>query len=107
MNKLELIGRLTKDVEVKESKKGTKYANFTLAVQRKAENDKTDFIECIAFGNIAEVISKYVEKGNRILVEGTLNIDVYEDKEGKKQKQVKCIVDDFYFIDFKKELSHE
>ena len=104
MNKLELMGRLTKDVELKESKKGVKYANFTLAVPRKAEKETTDFIDCIAFGNLADVIFKYVEKGNRLIVEGTLNIDTYEDKDGKKQKQVKCVVNDFYFVDFKKEL---
>ena len=47
---------------------------------------------------------KYVEKGNRLIVEGELNIDTYEDKDGKLQKQVKCIVNDFYFVDFKREL---
>lgn len=104
MNKLEIMGRLTKDVELKESKKGTKYVNFTLAVPRKSDKEQTDFIECIVFGSLAEVIVKYVEKGNRIIVEGELNIDTYEDKEGKLQKQVKCIVNDFYFVDFKREL---
>ena len=53
---------------------------------------------------VIEVIVKYVEKGNRLIVEGELNIDTHEDKDGKSQKQVKCIVNDFYFVDFKKEL---
>lgn len=105
MNKLVLMGRLTKDVELKESKKGVKYAIFTLAVPRKAEKETTDFIECIAFGNLADVIFKYVEKGNRLIVEGTLNIDTYEDKDGNRQRQVKCVVNDFYFVEFKKELN--
>ncbi len=105
MNKVEILGRLTKDVEVRESKsKGVKYGLFTLAVNRKSNKEQTDFIDCVCFGKLVDIISKYVQKGNRLIVEGELNIDTYQDKEGKNQKSVRVIVNDFYFVDFKKDL---
>lgn len=109
MNKIELMGRLTSDVEIKKSTKDkTKtYAKFTLAVPRKLDKEKTDFINCVAFGRIAETISKYCSKGLRIVACGTLQIDDYTDKEGKPAKATTVIVDDFYFTEFKKEVTDE
>ena len=101
MNKLELMGRLVDNVEVKKSKQGKEYGTFTLAVSRKLDKEKTDFIECVVFGNLVKVISEYTEKGNRIIVNGELNIDNYENKDGQKVKTIKCAVNDFYFVDFK------
>ena len=74
MNKIELMGRLVADVELKKAskKEGSDYARFTLAVPRKNVKDKTDFINCVAFGKLAEVISKYCKKGQRIIgIQGT------------------------------------
>lgn len=102
MNKIELMGRLTSSVEIKKSKKDDKktYAKFTLAVPRKLDKEKTDFIDCVAFGRMSETISKYVEKGQRIIVTGALQIDNYKDKEGNNRKSVVINVDDFYFIEY-------
>lgn len=103
MNKIELMGRLTKDVEIKKSKAGNDWAVFTLAVAR--DKETTDFIDCLGFGKMAETLVKYVEKGNRIIVCGTLQINNYETKDGNKLSKPQVIVNDFYFVDFKKELT--
>lgn len=105
MNKVEIMGRLTKDVEIQKAKSGNDYAKFTLAIPRKLEKDKTDFIDCVAFGKLAETLVKYVEKGNRLIVTGSINLNDYEDKDGNKRNSISIIVDDFYFVDFKKDLN--
>lgn len=99
MNKIEIMGRLTKDVEVKETKNKKLVYVFTLAVPRKLDNEKVDFINCIAFSKIGEIIKKYTFKGRRIIVCGSLNIDNYEDKDGNMKQYVSVAVDDFYFAD--------
>lgn len=102
MNKIELMGRLTKDVEIKKSKAGNDWAVFTLAVAR--DKETTDFIDCLGFGKMAETLVKYVEKGNRIIVCGSLQINSYTNKEGQNVAKPQVIVNDFYFVDFKKDL---
>lgn len=101
MNKIELMGRLVKDIELKKGKNDNIYGVFTLAVGRKENKEVTDFIDCIAFGKLAETISKYTEKGNRLIVTGALHLDSYKDKDGKNRNTVLIIVDDFFFVDFK------
>lgn len=101
MNKIELMGRLVKDIELKKGKNDNIYGIFTLAVGRKENREITDFIDCIAFGKLAETISKYTEKGNRLIVTGALHLDSYKDKDGKNRNTVSIIVDDFFFVDFK------
>ena len=101
MNRIELLGRLVNNVEIKTSKNDKEYAIFTIAVKRKLDKDKTDFIDCIAFGNIVKPLSEYTEKGNRIIVCGELNTNEYENKEGQKVKDFNIVVNDFYFVDFK------
>lgn len=71
MNKITLIGRTTKEIDYNE-KDGKQYANFTLAVRRNKED--ADFINCVAFGSQAELLNKYVEKGNQVGVIGRLQI---------------------------------
>lgn len=99
MNKVELMGRLVNDVELMKGK-STDYAKFSIAVKRKGK-DEVDFIKCTAFGKLAEAIVKYTEKGNRIIVEGSIQIEKYETKEGNKSTTFNVIVNDFYFVDFK------
>lgn len=106
MNKVELLGRLVKDVEIAKSKSGNDYAKFTLAVNRKQKDAPTDFFNCIAFGKLPEIIKKYTEKGNRILIVGTIQNESYKDNEGNTKYSTSVIVEDFYFVDFKKELSN-
>lgn len=104
MNKVEMSGRLVKDVELLKSKAGNEYCNFTIAVKRKG-SDETDFFDCIAFSKLAETLVKYTEKGNRILIVGTIQNDNYTDKEGITKYKTNIKVEDLYFVDFKKELS--
>lgn len=102
MNKIELMGRLVKEIEIKQSKSGNNYGTFTLAVPNKENKEETYFINCIAFSNIADTISKYTEKGNRLIVEGNLKFDKYTDKDGINRTNISVIVNEFYFVDFKR-----
>lgn len=108
MNRIELMGRLTADVELKKATKkdGADYIRFSLAVPRKNAKDKTDFITCAAFGKLAEVISKYCKKGQRIIVCGSLQIDQVE-KDGNKTSYTTVIVNDFYFTEYVKDTEKE
>ena len=106
MNKVIFAGRLTSDIEIKKSKSEKEYTTFTIAVKRKLDKDKTDFIDCVAFGNLVQPLSKYVGKGNRIIVEGELNINDFE-KDGQKQRGFNVVVKDFYFVDFKENVQTE
>lgn len=99
MNKIELMGRLLNDVVLMKGK-SIEYSKFTIAVNRKGK-EEVDFINCVAFGKVAESIVKYTEKGNRIIVEGSIQIENYETKEGNNSITVNVIVNDFYFVDFK------
>lgn len=107
MNKIELMGRLTTDVEMKKATKkdGADYSRFSLAVPRKNVKDKTDFINCVAFGKLAEIISKYCKKGQRIIVCGSLQIDTVE-KDGAKNNYTNVIVNDFYFTEYNKDVAN-
>lgn len=101
MNHVCLIGRLTADLEVYESKNKTVYANFTIAVDGYGDND-ADFIYCSVFGKTAEFMEKYLNrKGTRIALEGRINSQNYEDKDGNRRNSTKVIVSNVYFADGK------
>ena len=88
MNTVMLMGRLTRDPESRATQSGTAVVRFSLAVNRPKRKDKkqdADFINCVAFGRIAEVIQQYVFKGNRLLVEGEIRTGSYVDKTGHKR----------------------
>ena len=108
MNRTILIGRITKDIELKTTTSGKSVASFTLAVNRDYKNaDGTydaDFINCVAYGQQAETISKYVNKGDKFGVIGKLNTRTYE-KNGSKVFITEVIVDGFEFLESKKENS--
>lgn len=97
MNNVQLLGRLTKDVELRVSQKSKKnFAYFTLAVQN---GEDAMFIDCVAFDKLAETIEKYVKKGNRILVEGSINVSTYVDKDGNNRKSTNVFVNKITFIE--------
>ena len=97
MNNVQLLGRLTKDVELRVSKKSEKkFAYFTLAVPN---GEDAMFIDCVAFDKLAETIEKYVKKGNRLLVEGSINVSTYEDKDGNNRKSTNVFVNKITFIE--------
>ncbi|MBE6070476.1 MAG: single-stranded DNA-binding protein [Clostridium butyricum] len=108
MNKIILMGRLVRDPELKYTENGEKmYTKFTIAVQRNFKladgSREADFIPIRIWGRKAEVVCKYVKKGNYITVSGRLKIGSYEDKEGNKKYITEVIAEDFKFISDKKE----
>ena len=100
-NKVILGGRLTTDPELKKTQQGTSVTSFSLAVNRKANKDVTDFINLVAWRNTAEFICEYFKKGSSIMVEGELQVRTYEDKQGNKRQAYEVIVSDAYFVDSK------
>ena len=84
MNKCLLIGRLTKDPEIKKTSSGKSIASFTLAVNQRFNRDKTDFINCVAWEKTADYLGNYVKKGNLIAVEGRISTRNYDGPDGKK-----------------------
>lgn len=106
MNLIILMGRLTKDAETRYTQGSEPMAisNYTLAVDRpKNKNGETvtDFINCTAFGKNAEFAEKYLKKGTKILVRGSLNIDSYTNKDGNKAYSTKVIVEHHEFCESK------
>lgn len=83
MNNVSLIGRLTKDPELKTTQSGLPVCRFTVAVDRTYSKDQTDFINCIAWRKTAEFISSYFSKGQRIALTGSIQTGSYTDKDGK------------------------
>ena len=100
MNKVLLMGRLTRDAEMFGQK--TKVARFTLAVDRTYGEDETDFFNCVSFGKQAEFVEKYLKKGTKILLTGRLQNNRYEDKRGKKVTSTQIITEDIEFCESKK-----
>lgn len=100
MNKCIIIGRLTKDIDVRSSQSGTSVAKFTFAVDRRTKEKETDFINCTAFGKTAEVLQKYVKKGHRIGIVGHIQTGSYE-KDGHKVYTTDVIVDEIEFLEKK------
>ena len=99
MNKVVLMGRLTKDPELRfTAVSGTAVSRFTVAVDRKKKDDGADFINCVAFGKTAETISQYLVKGRQILIEGNIRTGSYENDEGKKIYTTNVNVERFEFI---------
>ena len=94
MNNVQLIGRITKDIELKQTQGGKAYCNFSLAVPREFSKEETDFINCVAWEKKAETIEKYVKKGHKFGVIGRIQIDQKDDKY-----YTKVIVEKIYFLE--------
>lgn len=105
MNKVILIGRLTKEPDIRITPSGLTVAHYTLAVDRKFKKDgepDADFIPCVAFGKPAEFTEKYLNKGAKIAICGRLQTRSYEDKYGQKKYVTEIIVDEQYFAESKR-----
>ena len=103
LNQITIMGRLTKDVELRRTATGTAVASFTLAVDRDfSKENETDFIECVAWKNTAEFVSKYFSKGRMAIVSGSLQIRNWTDKDGNKRKTAEVIANNVYFGDSKR-----
>lgn len=97
MNNVNLMGRLTKDPELRRTESGNAVTRFTIAVNRKYDRDKADFINCTAFKGTAEFIRKYFKKGEMIALSGRLQIDEWTDKDGNKRTAPNVVADNVYF----------
>ena len=95
------MGRLVADPELKSTGNGVEYCNFTVAVDRRfnkqGEERQADFIDCIAWRQSAVFIEKYFHKGSMIAIQGCIQTDMYEDKEGNKRKSVRIVADNVSF----------
>lgn len=105
MNKVELIGRLTKDPEIKNTVNQVPFCNFTLAVDRNFKDAngqrQADFINCVAWRQTATFIQKYFRKGNRLGICGSIQTRSYQDQNGQKVFVTEVIADEAEFVDSK------
>ena len=99
MNKVVLIGNLTRDPELNYAAgSGTPVCRFNLAVKRPFKKDETDFINCIAFGKTGETIAQYLTKGRQLAVAGNIRTGSYDAKDGTKRYTTDIVVETFNFI---------
>ena len=111
LNQIIIMGRLTRDPELRRTGSGVAVASFTLAVDRdfadKQSGEKeTDFIECVAWRQTGEYVSKYFTKGRMAVVVGRLQIRKWTDKDGNKRSTAEVVADNVYFGDSKREETH-
>ena len=103
MNKVELIGRLTKEPDLKMTSNQTQFCNFTIAVERRFKDAtgqrQADFINCVAWKNTAVFIQKYFHKGNRIGLTGSIQTRSFDDQNGQKRFITEVIVDEAEFVE--------
>ena len=106
LNHIDIMGRLTRDPELRHTGSGTACASFTLAVDRdfgKNENGEkeVDFIDCVAWRNAAEFVSKYFTKGRMAVVSGRLQVRKWKNKDGENRYSTEVVADNVYFGDSK------
>ena len=107
MNKVELIGRLTHDVEMRQTPNGVSLARFSIAVTRRFKNSNgeydADFINCVAWRQTGEFIAKHFQNGGMIAVVGSIQSRSWDGNDGKKQYATEVVVDEVYFTGAKKQ----
>jgi len=107
MNKVIILGTITRDIELKYTNSGVAIGSFGIAYNEKRKGadgqytDKAHFFEVVTFGKQAEVVSKFFHKGSRILIEGSLDFQSWQDKSGNKRSKVSIKLNGFDFIDRK------
>lgn len=106
LNVITIMGRLTKDVELRRTNSGVAVASFTIACDRDFGQNgekETDFIDCTAWRQTGEFVSKHFSKGKMIVVSGRLQIRKWTDKNGNERKSAEVVADNCYFGDSKKD----
>lgn len=101
MNRVILIGRLTRDPELRYTRGNTAIAMFNLAVDRRVKDDgtkETDFIVCKCFNKLAENLAKFQKRGNLISLVGRIRTDSYDDKDGKRKYTIEVVADEIQFL---------
>lgn len=104
MNIVIMVGRLTKDPEIRYSQQGKAVCTFSIAVDRRIKREgenNTDFFNCVCFGKTAEFVSKYFSSGKRAAIEGNVQNDTFTGRDGTKRYSVKIVCDDVEFADGK------
>jgi single-stranded DNA-binding protein len=99
MNNVTLMGRLTRDPELKYSQAGKAYCRFTVAVNRDFNKDEADFINCLAFGKTAETIAEWLGKGRKIALQGRIQTGSYQNSNGDTVYTTEVVADRFEFVD--------
>lgn len=106
LNRIIVMGRMTRDPELRRTNSGTAVTSFSLAVDRDFKSQsgekETDFIDVVAWRNTAEFVSKYFSKGRMAVVEGRLQLRDWTDKEGNKRRSAEIVADSVYFGDSKR-----
>lgn len=107
LNHITIMGRMTRDPELRRTGSGTAVASFTLAVDRDIANKETgerdtDFIDCVAWRGTGEFVDKHFNKGSMAVVSGRLQIRSWTDKDGNKRRTAEVVADNVYFGDSKK-----
>ena len=109
LNEIILMGRLTRDPELRRTQSGTAVTSFSLAVDRDVKNQDgsrdTDFIDIVAWKGTAEMVSRYFTKGRMAIVKGRLQIRDWKDKDGNNRRSAEVVASSVYFGDSKKEES--
>ena len=99
MNNVILMGRLTRDPELKYSQAGKAYCRFTVAINREFNREEADFINCLAFGKTAETIAEWLGKGRRIALQGRIQTGSYQNSNGDTVYTTEVVADRFEFVD--------
>ena len=102
MNNIQLLGRITKDLELKTTTSGKSVCSFDIAVTRKFNKEITDFIPCVVWDKNCETMCKFCKKGQLIAIDGSLYTRKYEDKNGNNRTAYEVNVNNFYFAESKK-----
>ncbi len=102
MNKAILVGRLTRDPEMRDTQGGTKVARFALAIDRRGKDAGADYPSCVAFGKTAELVGQYLRKGSRVGVVGRIQTGSYE-RDGHKVYTTDIVVDEVEFLETRAE----
>ena len=107
LNKIFIMGRLTRDPELRRTQSGTAVTSFSLAVDRDFKSQsgekETDFIDVVAWRSTAEFVTKYFSKGRMAIVEGRLQIRDWKDREGNNRRSAEVVADNIYFGDSKRD----
>lgn len=103
INRVTLIGRLTKDVELRSTQSGTSVASFSIANNKSyssngEKKEEVSYFNCTAWGKAGEIINQYMKKGDRIGIDGRLQQRSWQNKEGNKQYSIEVVVDNFQFL---------
>ena len=100
INQVILLGRLTRDPEQRTTASGKNVVSFSIAVDRQSQDDQADFFNITAWDKLGDLVMQYLSKGRRVLIQGRLRQDIWEDKDtGKRQSRIEVTASDVTFLD--------